>query len=96
MPKANGEPFQIAFPCVTLPGNYGGRKAIILMSYPHPATPNVTLAICVDEIGQLHQHVPFVASEMIKAVKDNLAYFTEIQQVNAPKADTEQSRIIIP
>lgn len=52
--------FAVRFPCVTLPENLGGRRALVFMSAkPKGADEKLVLATCMDVLGRMHGNVPF-------------------------------------
>lgn len=52
--------FLIRFPCVRLPENLGGRRALVFLSAkPKGADERLVLATCMDVLGRMHGNVPF-------------------------------------
>lgn len=60
-------PFKAAFPSVTLPENYGGRRAAVIFGVSHKDQMNICLCTCIDENGTPHFNVPFSRQELMTA-----------------------------
>jgi hypothetical protein len=59
--------FKIAFPSVTLPERYGGKRAAVIFGASHRNDMNTVLATCIDENGTPHFNVPFTRGELMGA-----------------------------
>ena len=59
--------FKAAFPSVTLPENYGGRRAAVIFGVSHRDQMNICLCTCIDENGTPHFNVPFTRQELQSA-----------------------------
>lgn len=57
-------PFKVAFPEITLPANFGGKRAIVVMSMARPNNPRVCFSTCLDIDGAVHQMVPTSLAEL--------------------------------
>ena len=56
--------FKIAFPCITLPENRGGRRAAVIFALADKLQPNVCLATCIDDKGVPHMNVPVTRQDL--------------------------------
>jgi hypothetical protein len=60
-------PFKVAFPEIVLPANFGGKRAIVVMSLSRPTNPRLLFGTCIDIDGRVHQMVPLALSEVREA-----------------------------
>jgi hypothetical protein len=75
--------FRVAFPCVTLPANFGGKRAIVMFSVSSPKQANIHFSTCVDIDGQVHQNVPFSVIELMNAARKP-CNMTEVEVLDGP------------
>jgi len=76
--------FKIAFPGLTLPEQFGGKRALILYSAPHPQNPGVAImASCLDIDGHFHPQVPLMIPAVLKAA-EHPTWLHETTALDAP------------
>lgn len=76
--------FKIAFPGLTLPEQYGGKRAIVLYSAPHPANPaEAVMASCLDIDGRYHAQVPLMIQAIMQAAQKPV-WLHETTALDAP------------
>lgn len=80
--------FVVRFPCVVLPENLGGRRALVFMSgKPKGADDNLVLATCMDVMGRLHGNVPFSMDAIKYAAETAAVTLMEVESgLSAPLA----------
>lgn len=80
--------FVVRFPCVTLPENLGGRRALVFMSAkPKGADERLVLATCMDILGRMHGNVPFSMDAIKYAAETAAVTLVEMQgSIAAPMA----------
>ena len=62
------DPFKIAFPAITLPERFGGRRAALIFAVADRLQPHFCLGTCIDDQGPPHMNVPLTMAE-IRAAK---------------------------